>query len=358
MRCIDRAVVVALVLLVQSGTQVFAAGGHTSAPETGALLGAHVARERRPAHADKQAGIEALEERLGRRLDVDHHFREFLAPEGVIGPLERWDVEYGRTPMVSWSGHDTEEIVAGAHDDWVRMQANAVGRLDSPVLIRWGWEMESGRNARWVVSAEHYVAAWRHLRRLFAEEGATNAEWVWCPQAISFGGGAEPYYPGDEHVDWLCADGYNFAPGMPGATWRPFARIFSDFYRWAAPRGKPLMVAETGAQERAPGEKAEWIRRADEVLRKDMPAIKALVWFDTHARYDWRLDTSQEAFDAFAELARHPYWNQRVPLPGDAGDGERSLGGFPPAVWLGAATAAGLLAAVLLVRRVARSDDS
>jgi beta-mannanase len=30
-------------------------------------------------------------------------------------------------------------------------------------------------------TAAHYVAAWRHVHRIFTKVGATNATWVWCP---------------------------------------------------------------------------------------------------------------------------------------------------------------------------------
>lgn len=118
---------------------------------------------------------------------------------------------------------------------------------------------------------------------------------------------AQRYYPGDDYVDWICADGYNWAPVRPRARWTHFSDTFAVWYRWAAARKKPLMVGETGAMERRAGERAASIDRLRADLRR-MPAIGALVYFDTWDRrgYDWRLRTSEGARAAWRRLALDP----------------------------------------------------
>ena len=83
----------------------------------------------------------------------------------------------------------------------------------------------------------------------------------------------------------------------------PFEWIFQDFYDWAAGRGKPLMIGEFGVQERKPGEKAEWLRDAAQVLKTKFTEIKAIVYFNVKKRYDWRLDTTSSR-GAFKYLAK------------------------------------------------------
>jgi hypothetical protein len=47
-----------------------------------------------------------------------------------------------------------------------------------------------------------------------------NAAWVWCPTANGFADGqAAAFYPGNNEVDWICADAYPAA--WPSAN--PFA---------------------------------------------------------------------------------------------------------------------------------------
>jgi beta-mannanase len=156
------------------------------------------------------------------------------------------------------------------------------------------------------------VAAWRHLHGVFEAAGASNVAWVWCPTAAAFAGkGPAAWYPGDRYVDWICADGYNWAPGRPGDRWRSFEEIFAAFYRWGAGRDKPLMIAEFGVQERHPGEKAGWLRAAGASLKRRFPRIAAVVYFSSRKDYDWWLGSSPGALAAFRAVATDPYFNRR-----------------------------------------------
>ena len=131
--------------------------------------------------------------------------------------------------------------------------------------------MDGHRNRHIARSPAKFIAAWKRIHRIFDRAGVKNVSWVWCPNAWGFATGeAQKYYPGDEYVDWICANGYNWAPGRDGDQWRSFEWIFQHFYDWAAGRGKPLMIGEFGAQERKPGEKAEWIREAAQTLEDEV----------------------------------------------------------------------------------------
>lgn len=282
------------------------------APEQGTLLGAWVAPDwSKPGAAQK--AVVGFERRIGRKLAIDQHFYPWSKPYPTW--RERADLDAGRIPLISWNGTDTTRIAAGAEDDLIRARAAAVHDLGRPILLRWFWEMDGHDAAVWVPSPASFVAAWRHIHELFAAAGATNVIWAWCPNAAAFTSGkAPPYYPGDAYVDWICADGYNWAPGRPGDSWQSFADIFADFYAWAAPRGKPLMVAEFGAQERAPGEKARWIADAQRAVKERFPRIAALVYFnEDRDGYDWRVETSPSAEAAFRDLARDPYFSPDWP---------------------------------------------
>lgn len=285
-----------------------------TAETRGALLGlsTELNAERRPAR------WEMLETDAGRRYDIGHVFHAWdLA---IPTPDDLMHIEDGRLLLISWNGTDTREIAAGMHDDWIRSQARGVRDLDRRVLLRWLWEMDGNRRRAWVHSGPDYVAAWKHIREIFADEGALNAEWVWCPNEFLFwdDGDPEPWYPGDENVDWLCADGYNWAESSTSDEWVDFTEIFGDFYRWAAPRGKPIMIAETGSGEGEPGAKAEWIRSIPELLEQQLPEIDAVVYFDKDFRRrghrDWRLDTSESAYAAWLEISNDPWFD---PLGGD-----------------------------------------
>ena len=280
----------------------------------GALLGAHTKVESKSTSA-KQDAIEALEAHLGRKLDIDHNFYPW--DEEFPTDVERWDLENGRLPMISWNGRDaySADIAAGRYDPLIMDRAHRVKDLGAPVLIRWFWEMDGNKKKEWAGEPSDYVAAWRHIVDIFRAEGADNVSWVWCPNASAFKDGeAQAFYPGDEYVDWICGDGYNWAPGREGDDWRSFATIFQAFYDWAVTKDKPIMVGEYGVQERAPGEKAAWIADVQAVLRTQFPRIKALVYFNANQDYDWRMDTSPASYDAFKAMANDP-WFAAVPDP-------------------------------------------
>jgi Glycosyl hydrolase family 26 len=280
------------------------------APSGGALLGAWVkSLEGQSVQARRQA-VTRLEGQLGRRLDIDHHFYQW--DRSFPTEAEVWDLDQGRIPLISWNGARTDLIAAGAFDDLIRERAAGLRALGRPLLLRWFWEMDAARDRWQTVSPASYVAAWRHIHDLFAATGARNVAWVWCPNALAFStGDAAAWYPGDAYVDWICADGYNWAPGRPNDRWRTFEEIFADFYRWGAARGKPLMVAEFGVQERGPGEKAEWLRAVGATLKRQFPRIAAVVYFSSDKEYDWWLDSSPAALAAFRELAADAYFNRR-----------------------------------------------
>ena len=276
-------------------------------PGGGALFGVHTEEDDDSAKAEI-AAVQKLETHLGRTLDIEHSFypwdKEFPTE------LERWDIEGGRIPMISWNGRGvyTDEIAAGSHDPLIQDRALKIKDLKGQVMIRWFWEMDGNNKAEWAKSPEDYQAAWRHIVDVFRNEGVENVDWVWCPNASAFRDGqAQAFYPGDDYVDWICADGYNWAPGREGDEWRAFRDIFDGFYAWAAQKNKPIMVGEYGVQERGAGEKAAWVADATKSLKTDFPLIRAVVYFSANKDYDWRMNTSPESYAAFKVMANDPW---------------------------------------------------
>ena len=277
-------------------------------PESGALFGAYVNHSGDGSPSALKAELLAREAALGRTLDYHTMFFGFRQP--LASQLVAWDVQSGRIPLISWAGADTQLIVAGSYDDIIRSQAIALRDLGGPIIVRWGWEGEGLRNRSWAHSGPLYVDAWRHIVTIFRAEGATNVMFAWVGIAVSFTNGvAAPFYPGDDWVDWIGVDGYNWSPGRSGFPWISFEQIFSAFYAWAEPKEAPLMIAEFGVQERYPGEKAAWFAAAGDVLMTRFPDVKAISYFDTLGRYDWRIDTSTSSFDAFRAFSTNPYFN-------------------------------------------------
>jgi hypothetical protein len=259
--------------------------------------------------ANQRNAYLSLEADIGRRLDIAQLFYKWNG--SFPGWWETWNLDSGRIPLIAWAGHDTNAINSGSQDAWIRARADALKALGRPVFLRWGSEMDGTVNASWSRSPSAFVAAWQRIVSIFRSQGATNVSWAWCPTANGFRiGTAQQYYPGDTYVDWICSDGYNWAPGRPGDPWRSFAEVFQNFYDWGTARGKPLLVAEYGVQERAPGEKAAWFAAARDTLATRFTNIRAVVYFDTLRDYDWRVRTSASSLSAFGAMGRDPHFLQ------------------------------------------------
>ena len=306
-------VVAAVVLMGLLPVNSVATAASGNASISGAYLGAYVQPEGW-SKTDQQAAVTNLESALGRKLNVDNYYYGWGV--GFASWRLNWDVQNGRTPMVSWAGTDLGQIVNGSQDALIRTRADDLRTLGAPVLLRWFWEMDADKNITQISSPSQYITAWKRLHDIFDQQGATNVEWVWCPNAYAFSTGeAQTYYPGDAYVDWICADGYNWAPTRAGAAWSSFSNIFSSFYSWGAPKAPPLMVGETGVLERDAGEKAAWITAMANSVKTSYPEIKALLYFDAYASanfagmYDWRLTSSASSMADIKKLGADPYFD-------------------------------------------------
>jgi hypothetical protein len=274
-------------------------------PEQGAWFGSYV--QSKGNAKETRALIEDMESRLGRKLAVDHYYNHWNAD--FPNWREPWDHAHGRIPFISWAKASTVLVNTGRYDRIIRERAAGLKALDGPVLLEWFWEMDGNRNRHIARSPASFIAAWRRIHDIFRTEGADNVAFVWCPNAWGFVTGEAPrWYPGDEYVDWICANGYNWAPGRQGDDWRSFEEIFRSFYDWGVQRGKPLLVGEYGVQERRPGEKAQWLEQARATLKEHFPAIKALTYFDSKRKHNWKVTTSTSAFAAYRDMGLDPYF--------------------------------------------------
>jgi len=331
-------------------------------PSHGSLFGIHTIPDPATAKGPADMGIVKRETDAGRTLDIDNHYYasfDAALPSGGGKPImpgwrEQWDIASGRIPMVSWGGADVDLIVAGTYDAAIDAAAQRFGALGAPFFLRWFWEPDGTRPSKADLSKTpaKYIAAWRYIHDRFAKAGNTNAVWVWCPVSLDFyppSGqtdptlapnhainplGAQPYYPGDDVVDWICADGYNWAPNKPGARYEPFQELFQAFYNWSVPHNKPLMVGETGVQENNPGDKANWIEATHVSLTQHYPNIVAWLYFDTKnangLNNEWWLESDPAAYQAWKEMAADPYFNVKVTLA-EAPYGTGVAAATPPA---------------------------
>lgn len=274
-------------------------------PAKGAYLGAWVG----PAVYTQQGriqAVDALQQQIGRRLDIVHIYLQQQARFPTSSDLAF--VRQGSMLLISWALNDTRGIAAGRYDSGIRQRAREIKAIGKPVFLEWRWEMDRPNLRAQIGSPADYIAAWKHVRRIFAEQHADNVAWVWCPSARGFTGGyAGAYYPGNNEVDWVCADAY---PG--GGSLRPFAQVVQPFLAWASHHPKPVMIGEYGVPLRfSPQERAQWLHGAAQTIMTH-PTIKAAVYFDgpgVNPGSSFILDAG--SLQAFRGIADNHYFNPR-----------------------------------------------
>jgi hypothetical protein len=288
-------------------------------PDSGAWWGAFVKKQDGLTH---EQTVVRMEQRLGRKLKINHHYHEW---NSLDLREERHDLAAGRIPLISWpsaawpAGVDAQAINSGSQDGVIRRAADDLRELGAPVFLRFAFEMDQKPpSRRHIGKPRPFKRAWRHVYRIMRARGADNVQFVWCAVASNFASGrAQHFYPGDDYVQWIAADGFSFYPVKLSSIsrWRSFAEIFGAFYQWGAPRSRPLMVAATGVQEdrQRPRRKAHWFQNASEALRNRMDQIEAFVYWSAlhptpNGNANFRVATSWRSFRAYRAMGDLPYF--------------------------------------------------
>lgn len=207
-----------------------------------------------------------------------------------------------------------KQIAAGNFDGYIDGWATGLARYGHPVLIRFAHEMNgtwypwgAGVNGN---TAADYLAAYRHVHDRFALQGAGNVQWVFSPDGDPFG--TEPayrnFYPGDNYVDWLAADVYNWGTTRSWSSWQPISFWYAKAYSQltALNATKPLMLAEWSSEEQG-GNKGAWIQDAATNIPRLFPRTRAVVWF-SEANNPLALDSSPGSLSgARAAFGAAPY---------------------------------------------------
>jgi hypothetical protein len=353
------------------------------APATGSLLGTHSNDSHTGALTEQYQHILVTERESGRRLDIDNSYYGAFSsiasnwdpanPKKTgLSKLAYWDVSLGRIPLVGWGCGVSTQINAGTHDATIRKTAEAMKAFGQEFFMRYCWEADGDKRYAEVGRPDEFVKAWIRIYNIFKEVGASNVIWVWCGNANTFknknqhtGSYAWDYYPGDEYVDWVSADGYNWAASDRNKAadykrdrWRSFVEIYDEFMSWARSTGpvpqtmqseasdvpaefprkrsvKPIMIGEYGAIEPVGdmiqhfldispyNTKPQWLRDSHNAVNgsKSRSAdcwmcgiysdIAAMVYFDIEGpNGHWEITSSPASIEAYREAAQDPWFNQ------------------------------------------------
>jgi hypothetical protein len=222
----------------------------------------------------------------------------------------------GATSILTWEpwqwgggvtqpAYSNAQVAAGAYDAYLQQWGAALAAWGKPVYIRYAHEMNGdwypwsdGVNGN---AAGSFVTAWRHVHDVVTAAGATNVRWIWSPN-VPYTGSTPltSLYPGDEYVDVVALDGYNWGTTQTWSTWLSPSALFGDGLaqlRTIAP-GKPIIIGETASAE-AGGSKPGWNTELVSYLQAQAD-VTGFVWFDHDKEVDWRIASSSGSASALA----------------------------------------------------------
>jgi hypothetical protein len=255
-----------------------------------------------------------------------------LAKRGII-PHLTWELFWpskdpNNTSPTGPEGYQGfNDVLNGKYDDYIDKFAKDAKAFNQRVLIRFlhefngNWYVWSGnKNGNINGGPEKVIQVWKYVVDRFRKIGADNVKWLWVPHGPSTDRSEESwndvanYWPGDDYVDWIGLDGYNFYPNDPWGGPRPFRdfdNCFKELYDACKVLGnQPMMIAEfgTGEFELDNFNKANWLTDAFSKIKNDYPRIKIFTWFNINKELDWRANSSPEALAAFKKAMKDPFF--------------------------------------------------
>jgi hypothetical protein len=187
------------------------------------------------------------------------------------------------TPLITWDPWTAPlaQIAGGAYDEYLLDSAQAARAYGGPIYVRLAQEM-NGNWFPWSNNPTTYVAAWRHLVKLFRHAGARNVRWVWGPDLLTWftenvkESTTSPYWPGARYVDLIGPTLVQFASEsaceitcrMQTVDW-----LHATYH-------KPIWFAETKVDA---AERYAWLGTLVTALRA-RPWIRAVVWTEYPSR--------------------------------------------------------------------------
>ncbi len=154
-------------------------------------------------------------------------------------------------------------------------------------------------------TAADYRAAWIHTHDLMRAEGADLVRFVWAPMtAIPGISDFESAYPGDDYVDEIGVDGYNWGDDGTHGWASPDYLFTASLARLRAlAPSKPILIAEVGSADSPdPARKAAWISEFVTVATTE-PGVDGFIWFQANKERDWRFNSNPHAANAFRSAA-------------------------------------------------------
>ena len=272
---------------------------------------------------------QALESRIGRRLDFVRVFEVWDSPFPTA--YHNYLIDRGQKMLLSvrakrlngsyvrWRDIADAQSGSAIYNQMVTW-IERVRNIGQPVWFTFNHEPEVVENIN-NGTAQDFIDAWRRVISEFRARGVDNVEFVWIMTDWSFHvppsdrRHANHWYPGDDVVDHIAADAYNWSNCRPGINlaWQSLEQIIRPLRDFGAQHpDKGLMLAEWASTTQK-GDKAAWITEARQLFKQPgwEQFIAVSYWSRMHPSYPdcfFPLNSSTEVMDAFAAMASDPFY--------------------------------------------------
>jgi hypothetical protein len=204
-----------------------------------------------------------------------------------------------KTLLIFWEQYSVtlDDIISGSSDKYIKQFANDAISSKSNLILAPLHEM-NGNDNPWSGMAknntpEKVVLTWKHIHDLFPI--STDIKWGWAVNNDSNPNiqtnQIQNYYPGDDYVDYVGVDGFNF-----GNPWETYSEVFSSALNKLRVYKKPIYIFSMACSQGP--KKAPWITDALKRIQSD-PDISAFVWFNENKEKNWLLWSDPDSLNAF-----------------------------------------------------------
>lgn len=218
------------------------------------------------------------------------------------------------TTPAKWSSTANLKSGSAAYDDVVRW-ADTLKARNGKIYVAFNGEPESQQHSG-SGTASDFKAAFQRVVTIFRNSGADNVIWTWQMTGWAFRTDqsdpqyAGKWYPGDNYVDVVGADPFNwYTCGAGGkGNWVSLKTLVDPVISFARAHDKQVALPEFASQKDS--RRAAWLTDARDYLAAHNSDIAAVFYFNEAPTYaissdcTWRLSSDAE-WNALRSMARH-----------------------------------------------------
>jgi hypothetical protein len=188
------------------------------------------------------------------------------------------------------------DVANGLHDAEFEAAARAISKAQPAAIIRLGWEMNLTSTAWYAKGQEaDFIKAFRRVVGIFRQY-SSEFRFDWCPGWGPQDLAADLTYPGDDVVDYIGLDVYDFKyDGSAPERWKKFYLEAPFGLQWhrdfAAKHGKRMSYPEWGVG--GFGDNPYFVQRMYDWFAENEDNIAYAAYFDVDGLWPTQIDNNQ-----------------------------------------------------------------